>query len=116
METGDMMEMGQDMQGERPVTVELPAILDLRAAAPLAGKLLALRGQPLALDASKVERIGGQCLAVLISAARTWKADEETLTLEAPSDEFVAGLSLLGLTVPALVEGAEEPADEDLAA
>lgn len=52
----------------------LPAILDLRAAAPLHAELQTRAGAPLALDAANVERIGGLCLQVLIAAAAAWGA------------------------------------------
>lgn len=79
-------------------TLTLPAILDLKAAAPLAERLLAARGSTLTLDASAVERMGGQCLQVLLSAVSTWKADGASLSIAEPSAGFTAGLSLLGLT------------------
>ena len=84
-------------------TVELPAVLDLRAAAPLADQLLALRGEPLTIDASKVDRIGGQCLQVLMSAAATWAADGASLQIAAPSEAFESGLELLGLSTNRLL-------------
>jgi chemotaxis protein CheX len=72
----------------------LPAVLDIRAAEPLKADLLALRGQPVALDASNVERLGGLCLQVLLSARRTWAAEEKALTLTgdlaAFSDQWAA--------------------------
>ncbi|WP_312597550.1 STAS domain-containing protein [Brevundimonas sp.] len=59
----------------------LPEILDLKAAAPLKAELVARRGQDLVLDASGVQRLGGLCLQVLLSAARTWAADGVNLRL-----------------------------------
>jgi chemotaxis protein CheX len=55
--------------------MRLPQILDLGAAAPLREALLAARGNALEIDASGVERLGGLCLQVLVSAQRTWSAD-----------------------------------------
>lgn len=60
-------------------TVTLPAIVDVRAAEPLKAELLALRGQPVTIDASAVERLGGLGLQVLMSAVRTWRADGQDL-------------------------------------
>ncbi|MNE37392.1 hypothetical protein D3C77_226940 [compost metagenome] len=60
--------------------VVLAPVLDLRAAAPLKAELMAARGQALTLDASAVERLGGQGLQVLLSAIRTWRADGCALT------------------------------------
>ncbi|MGO9007123.1 MAG: STAS domain-containing protein [Beijerinckiaceae bacterium] len=74
----------------------LPSILDLKAALPLVEHLLPLRGSDLLLDASKVERLGGQCLQVLVSAAATWQADGFTLVFVKPSDALIEGLAVLG--------------------
>ena len=38
-------------------------------------------GRDLVLDASGVQRLGGLCLQVLLSAARTWAADGVNLRL-----------------------------------
>ena len=46
----------------------LDPILDLKAAASLQAAILAHRGQALELDASAVQRLGAQCLQVLLSA------------------------------------------------
>jgi chemotaxis protein CheX len=77
--------------------VELAPILDLKAAAPLAAEFLALRGKPVDVDASRVERLGGQCLQVLLSAAKTWRIDEVHFALVNPSSEFSEGLDRLGV-------------------
>lgn len=74
----------------------LPAQLGLTAAAPLASALLAERGRPLALDASAVERLGGLCLQVLLSARLTWITDDQPLTLAAASPAFREAWSLFG--------------------
>jgi chemotaxis protein CheX len=80
-----------------PPVLELPEFLDLKAAAPLVGQLLALRGEELSIDASRVQRLGGQCLQVLLSAAMTWKADEAPLAFINPSADFIEGLKRLGI-------------------
>ena len=85
-------------------TVELPAHLDLTAAAPLHERLLALRGEAVGIDASKVESLGGQCLQVLLSAVVTWKADMVELSFVKASAGFENGLRLLGLSVDSLSE------------
>jgi chemotaxis protein CheX len=69
-------------------TLILAPLLDLNAAEPLKADLLALRGQPLTLDASAVERLGGLCLQVLLAARRTWAADDVNLRLGSVSDSF----------------------------
>jgi chemotaxis protein CheX len=75
----------------------LPSILDLKAATPLVETLLPLRGSDLLLDASNVERLGGQCLQVLVSAVATWQADGFPLEFAKPSDVFIEGLAVLGV-------------------
>jgi chemotaxis protein CheX len=62
-------------------TLTLPPVLDLKAAAPLRSLILAHRGQDLDLDAANVERIGGLCLQVLLSARKTWAADQKTIRI-----------------------------------
>lgn len=86
-------------------TITLPTELDIKAAAPLAAELAAARGGDLTLNLSQVERVGAQCLQVLLSAAATWSADGADLALEDPSPAFVdaaaiAGLDLSRFTAP----------------
>ncbi|WP_312780798.1 STAS domain-containing protein [Brevundimonas sp.] len=76
--------------------ITLPAVLDLRAAEPLKAQLLAVRGQETALDASAVERLGGLCLQVLLSALATWRADGQALTFINVSEAFASQWSALG--------------------
>jgi len=82
----------------------LPAVLDLKATGPLTEGLLAMRGQNLVLDASKVERLGTQCVQILMAAAATWKDDMASISIVEPSDSFSAGLRILGLTPQAILE------------
>ncbi len=79
--------------------LQLAEVLDLTAAAPLAQSLLPRRGSDLTIDASKVRRVGAQCLQVLLSAEVTWKADGVRLTVENPTDEFLASSALLGIQI-----------------
>lgn len=88
------------MQGK----LELPEVLDLKAAAPLAAEFLAHRGGELSVDASRVQRLGGQCLQVLLSAAMTWKADELPFALVNPSDDFLGGLARLGISAADFID------------
>jgi len=87
--------MGDGMSG---TPLELEARLDLRAAAPLAGAIIARRGDDLALDASHVEHLGALALQVIRAAARTWAADGHVLTLEGASVALADQLSLMGFT------------------
>ncbi len=74
----------------------LPPVLDLRAAAPLAAELLGRRGKPLTIDAAAVERLGGQCLQILLSARNTWVADGQAFSIQNASVAFTDSLAALG--------------------
>ena len=80
-----------------PKPLLLPEVLDLTAAAPLAQSFLSRRGTELNVDASKVRRVGAQCLQVILAAAATWKADGMRLCLDQPTEEFLEGTRLLGI-------------------
>lgn len=85
----------------KPATesMTLPTELDIKAAGPLAAELIAARGKDLALNASQIERVGGQCLQVLLSAAATWSADGAELTIEEPSPAFADAIQTAGLDI-----------------
>ena len=92
----------------RPASAALPAVLDLNAAGPLASVLLARRGSPLVVDGSAVERMGAQCLQVLLAARQTWEADGLSFQLAAPSNAMTEALAAFGaacLVDPQLAEG-----------
>jgi chemotaxis protein CheX len=74
----------------------LVPVLDLRAAAPLAAELLGRRGKPVVVDASGVERLGGQCLQVLLAGRATWRADGHAFQIADPSAAFSDALVALG--------------------
>jgi chemotaxis protein CheX len=88
----------------QPHRIELPEMLDLRAATPLASQLLTQRGEEVILDASAVQRLGGQCLQILLSARATWELDGTQLRIVDPSPGFVEGLELLGIQPKQLLE------------
>ncbi|HYC73375.1 STAS domain-containing protein [Brevundimonas sp.] len=69
--------------------IALPAVLDIQAVDALRTRLLGARGGPLTLDGSSVERLGGLCLQVLLSAQRTWAADGHPLVVSPASDAFI---------------------------
>ncbi len=87
----------------------LPPILDLRAAAPLAADLLGRRGKPLTIDAAAVERLGGQCLQVLLSARNTWAADGQAFRVQNASTAFTDSLEALGAADLASFSAGEFP-------
>ena len=60
--------------------VDLAEVLDLAAAEPLRAELIERRGAPVELDGSAVQRVGGLCLQVLLSAQATWAADGQPLS------------------------------------
>jgi chemotaxis protein CheX len=89
--------------------IELPENLDLSAAAALAEAFAKHVGEPLAVDASRVNRLGASCLQVLLAAARTWKSEGDALTLQNGSSRFLEDLNLLGLDPKTCLNGAIAP-------
>jgi chemotaxis protein CheX len=90
-------------------TIELPDILDMPSAGPLAQAFGKLVGSPVAIDASRVSRLGASCLQVMLAAARTWKAQGDALTLKDPSPRFLEDLGLLGLEPGTFLNGVIAP-------
>jgi len=88
----------------------LPAILDLKAAVQLHGMLVAQRGVDLEISGAHVQRLGAQCLQILLSAQATWLADGKTLTITEPSLELTSSVQLFGLDDPAVIFGQEQSA------
>lgn len=68
--------------------LQLEPVLDIGAAERLHGRLLELRGHPLDIDASQVERLGGLCLQVLLSARNTWQSDGQPAVISQTSTAF----------------------------
>ena len=89
--------------------IELPENLDMPIAAQLVETFSKLGGRPLAVDASRVQRLGASCLQVLLAAARTWKADGHALSLINPSPRFLEDLNLLGLQPDTFLNGVIAP-------
>jgi chemotaxis protein CheX len=77
-------------------TLRLRPVLDLTAAAPLKAEFGALRGKPIRVDATDVDRVGALCLQVLLSAHSTWTSDGVPFSLGATSSAFEEGLDTLG--------------------
>jgi chemotaxis protein CheX len=87
--------------------VRLAAVLDVDAAAPLAARLLALRGTSPQIDASRVVHLGGLCLQVLLSARATWAADGLPFTVTGRSAAFDEALTLFGAAELTSPQGAD---------
>ncbi len=77
--------------------LELSPVLDLIAASALLEAFTQHRGQAIRLEANGVQRLGGQCLQVLLAARAAWAADGQNFLIENESDEFTASLELLGV-------------------
>lgn len=99
----DTMENYQAFEGR----LQLPTILDLKAAAPLAEALLARRGSEVFVDGSDVQRLGAQCLQVLLSAQASWAEDDQNLIFENLSQDFILALELFGADPDLLPHGKE---------
>lgn len=84
-------------------SLALPTTMDIHQAEPLRNGLLALRGQSVTLDASAVDRLGGLCLQVLLSAQRTWVGDGQVLSFGAVSEAFETQWNAFG--APAIEQG-----------
>ncbi len=74
----------------------LPPVMDLTAAGPLATEFLSHRGTPLMVDGSAVERLGAQCLQVLLAARNAWAADGHAFSIESPSAALAETLAAMG--------------------
>ena len=86
--------------------ITLPASLDIQYAETLRSQLLALRGQPVSVDGSAVERLGGLCLQVLISAQQSWARDGHSLIIDRVSAAFANQWNTFGADpLSALQEG-----------
>lgn len=95
--------------------LELPPILDLVAASGLHEAFTSRRGTALTVDAGKVQRLGAQCLQVLLAARAAWVADGMRLVMKNMSGEFSTSLELLGATQADLTHDAQldDPEHDD---
>lgn len=78
--------------------ITLPPVLDLKAASALKDEIESHAGSALEVDVSQVERIGGQCLQVLLAASEAWRASGLSFQLVRPADAARNDLRLLGAT------------------
>jgi chemotaxis protein CheX len=77
-------------------------VLDLNAATLLREHFIGRRGSALRVDASRVERLGGLCLQVLIAARAAWAEDRHEFMFDEVSSELQAGLEVFGVPPLAL--------------
>jgi chemotaxis protein CheX len=92
--------------------LELPTILDLVAASGLHEAFVNHRGEALSVDAGGVQRLGAQCLQILLAARAAWAADGQSLLLENPSEDFASTLELLGAKPEDLTHDAQQDGKE----
>src|SRR5271163_2643467 len=78
-------------------TLVLPEVLDIKAATSLAEGISTMRGAEIVIDASRMARLGGQSLQILLSAVATWHADGLSIEFAHPSESFVESLLLFGI-------------------
>ena len=104
----------EPFQSPGPASLILGESLDLTGAAPLKAQLLAARGTPLSLDASRVRRLGAQCLQVLLAARASWSGDGLEWRVTDPSPEFADAARLMGC--PDLAESGLAETDPSLPA
>ncbi len=83
--------------------------LDMRAAAFLLEEVRTRRGAPLTLDGSRVERLGGQCLQVLLAAQAAWAADGLGFEIRAPSTALKDAWALMGAGAEPLTDATAPP-------
>ena len=93
-------------------TIELPHVLDIVAAPLLLESFLSRRRKSLSVGAGQVQRLGAQCLQILMAARATWSADGFALEYRDPSSEFIASLELLGSSISKLSFDAENMSGE----
>jgi chemotaxis protein CheX len=82
-------------KGEK--NISLAAVLDLNEASTLRTSLIGLRGYDVVVDASRVERVGGLCAQVIMSAAKTWDEDRMSFSFSRMSDAFQRTMQLIGV-------------------
>ena len=82
--------------GDSVMGITLPAVLDLRAAATLKDSPQPLAGAPLDRDATKVERLGGLCLKILLAIGSAWGSAGHVCRMVDAGDAFKGDVRLMG--------------------
>ncbi|TMV71379.1 STAS domain-containing protein [Thioclava sp. BHET1] len=78
--------------------LSLPPQIDLSATEQLALAIRAARHQPLILDAAHVSHVGALFSQLLWVSRAAWEADGQPFEIRNPSESFLDGLSLLGMS------------------
>lgn len=84
-------------------SLSLAPVLDLNEATALHAKLMGLKGNPLVIDASAVERVGALCAQVLMAGAKSWEEDKQPFTFNKVSDPFMKTMQLIGVNIDHLL-------------
>lgn len=84
-------------------SLKLAAVLDLNEASELRSTLMTMRGSSITIDASGVERVGAQCVQVLMAGARAWDNDKQSFAFEKVSDVFLKTIQLIGINIDHLL-------------
>lgn len=84
--------------------LKLSPVLDLNEASTLHSKLSELRGGSIDIDASDVERMGVQCVQVLVAGINAWKAEGTDISVTNVSDAFDKTLKLVGVDLEMLLQ------------
>ncbi|MDP9837802.1 chemotaxis protein CheX [Neorhizobium huautlense] len=84
-------------------SLKLVPVLDLNEASVLHGQLTNMRGEDVKIDASEVERVGVQCVQVILAAAKTWEADKKNFVFEKVSEAFEKTMQLIGIDIDHLL-------------
>ena len=78
--------------------ITLSAELDSTQAAGLLAELRQVKGQPVHINGSHVNRISTLCLQILLSASASWKAERTAFQITEPSEALSAAIAMLGLS------------------
>ena len=84
-------------------SLSLAPVLDLNEASALHAQLMGLKGNPVVIDASAVERVGALCAQVLMVGAKSWQEQGQPFTFGKVSDPFIKTMQLIGVNIDHLL-------------
>ena len=84
---------------ENECSIKLPRSLNGAFVSDLSDALHASRGHALTIDASNVEHVGGLCAQLLLSARKTWRAEDRKFRFCNATEHFVRDIELLGCQI-----------------